>query len=150
MKAKQQQAAGSENSPKFAEGVYNIHARNVNDRVKGDDTRPSLVGDIQRHNIALPEFHARSQATRTLHHLCRDVDTTNLDTMFMKVTGNMTGAATHIAGCAKITNTLRKTVEKLSVKGLVLQLIGDASDVFVRNTIVAGLRIHVADPCNML
>jgi hypothetical protein len=65
-------------------------------------------------------LHARSQATRALHHLRRDVDTTNLDTTFMKVTGNMTGTATDIAGYAMITNVFRKTVEKLSVKGLVL------------------------------
>jgi hypothetical protein len=68
MKAQQQQTAGLEHSPKLAQRAYNIGARNVNDRVKGNDTRSSIVGDVQRHHVALPEFHAWGQAARTLYH----------------------------------------------------------------------------------
>ncbi len=55
----------------------------------------------------------------------------------------MTRAAAHIAHKANVPNTRRKTVEKLSVEWLVLQLIEDAADVFVRYPVVAGLGVHV-------
>ena len=54
----------------------------------------------------------------------------------------MPGTTTHIARQANVTHGRRKAVEKLPVQRLVLQLIGDASDVFVGYPIIAGLRIH--------
>jgi hypothetical protein len=54
----------------------------------------------------------------------------------------MSRAAAHIAHRAKIAHTRCKTIEKLPIKRLVLQLIEDASNVFIRYPVVAGLGIH--------
>jgi hypothetical protein len=48
-------------------------------------------------------------------------------------------AATHVACRADLTHACGKPVEQLSVKGLVLQLIEDATDVFVRYEVEARL-----------
>ena len=79
---------------------------------------------------------------RALDELCREIDTTDMDALLVKVTCNMTRAASQIAYRAKIADTCCETVEKLPIKWLMLQLIEDASDVFVRYSVVAGLDLH--------
>ena len=97
------------------------------------------VGCVQRHHVALSELDTRSQASRSLHHRWRQVNATNLNAVLVQVTSNMSRAATHVARRADLTHACRKSVEQLSVEWLVLQLIEDAPDVFVRYLVVAGL-----------
>jgi hypothetical protein len=61
----------------------------------------------------------------------------------MEVTSHMPGAATHIAHQTDIAHARRKTIEQVPVKRLVLQLLENAPDVFVRYSVVASLGVHV-------
>ena len=62
----------------------------------------------------------------------------------------MSRAATDVTSGADITHARCKSVEQLSVEWLVLQLIEDPPDIFVRYPVVAGLvvvaflSVHVA------
>jgi hypothetical protein len=54
----------------------------------------------------------------------------------------MTRPAPQIACRTNFAHTCGKTVEKLPIKRLMLQLIEDVSDVFIRYSVVAGLGVH--------
>jgi hypothetical protein len=59
----------------------------------------------------------------------------------MKVTSDVSRAATHVTRRADITHARRKSVEQLSVEWLMLQLVEDAADVFVGYSVVAALAV---------
>ena len=61
-----------------------------------------------------------------------------MDALLLKITCNVTRAAAQIAYRAKIADTCCETVEKLPIKRLMLQLIKDVSDVFIRYSVVSG------------
>jgi len=142
MEAKEQKTPRSENSTELTECPRHVTSRNVNDGVKGSDTSPSPIGYVQRHHVALPELDAGSQAVRALDQLGREVDATNLNPVLVQVTSDMTRPAPQIAGRANVAHARSKTIEKLTIKRLVPQLIEDASDVFVRYSVVACLGVH--------
>ena len=142
MEAKEQKTPRSENSTELTECPRHIIPRNVNDGVKGSDTSPSPIGYVQRRHVALPELDAGSQAVCALDQLGREVDATNLNPVLVQVTSDMTRPAPQIAGRANVAHARSKTIEKLTIKRLVPQLIEDASDVFVRYSVVACLGVH--------
>ena len=59
----------------------------------------------------------------------------------MQVTSDVSRAATHVTSRPEVTHAGCKSVEQLSVEWLVLQLIEEAADVFVRYLVVAGLAV---------
>ena len=61
--------------------------------------------------------------------------------MLVQVTSHVPSATTHVARGADITHARGKPVEQLSVERLVLQLIEDAPDLFVRYVVVAVLAV---------
>jgi hypothetical protein len=65
----------------------------------------------------------------------------NVDAALMQVTSDVSGAATHVTSRAEVTHAGCKSVEQLSVEWLVLQLIEEAADVFVRYLVVARLAV---------
>src|SRR5580700_9481425 len=137
MKSQKQFAARSEHSEKFSERSGQIGARNVDDRVKRGDSRPTLVCRLERQHVALSKVHGGSQATGPLDHRRRQVDPTNVDPLLVQVTGNVSGAATQIARRPDATNLSGEPVEQLTVERLVLQLVEDPPDVFVSDVVVA-------------
>jgi hypothetical protein len=62
--------------------------------------------------------------------------------MIPEVPRNVARTATHVARWTEITHARSKSVEHLSVKRLVVQLLEDASDVFVSDAVVARLAIR--------
>jgi hypothetical protein len=141
VEGEQQETARSQNSPKLAQRPRHIAARDVDDRVEGDEACPSSVGCVQRSHVALSELDLGSQASRSFHHCGRQVNSTNLNALLMQVTSDVSGAATHVTSRADGAHARRKSVKQLSVEWLVPQLIEDAPDVFVGHLVVAGLAV---------
>jgi hypothetical protein len=122
--------------------MNHVGSRDVDERIKSGDPGPSLVAHVQRRHVALVERDVWIQAARAFNKLSLQVYAAYLNPVRVQVTSHMTGAATHVTGWANVTYVCRKTLKELAVKRLVPQLIGDASDILVRDKIVAGLGIH--------
>jgi hypothetical protein len=144
VKGNEQSAARSQHSVKFGKSLRQIAARNVDDRVKRGDARPSSVGRVECQHVAWSKLDGRSQATGLLDHRRRQVDSTNVDPLLMQVPSDVTRAATQVARRSDTAHAVGEPVEQLPIERLVLQLVEDAPDVFVRDEVIARPVISLA------
>ena len=115
--------------------------RNVNDRIKGRDAHPTLVGDIERQHVPLLKVDPRREPSRVFDHGRRQVDPAHVDSLLVQVTGNVPRPAAHVANQARVANIGGEPLEQPPIEGLVPQLVENPLDVLVGNAIVTGLRV---------
>jgi hypothetical protein len=148
VKRNEQSAARSQHSVKFSNGLRQIAARNVDDRVKRGNARPAFVSSIQRQHVTLSKLDCRSQATRLLDHGRGKVNAANPDASLVQVASNMPRSAPHVTGRPDVAHSLGESVEQLAIQRLMLQFVEDPPAVLVRDEIVArsvislGVSVH--------
>jgi hypothetical protein len=139
VKGNEQAAARSQHSEKFRKGLRQIAARNVDDRVKRGDARPTFVSGIERQHVTVSKLDCRSQATRLLDHCRGKVNAANADASLVQVARNVPRSAPHVTGRPDVAHALGESVEQLAIQRLMLQFVEDPPHVLVRDAIVTCL-----------
>ena len=116
VKREEQHASRPERALDFAQHTGHFFAREMEDGVERKDSRPGVIGRIERPHVADAKIQFRMEPLRSCHHLRRQVDSADLGTVVMDISSDVTRSATQLTGGTCGAYAGRKLLQEMPVE----------------------------------